>query len=267
MGPSAAWVDAFADRPFSGNPAAVVRLEQPASDRAMQDLAREFGLSETAYLLPEGDDWRLRWFTPSVEVDLCGHATLASAWVLTEMGLAPADAPITFHTRSGPLGARRRGEWVELDFPACPTTPTDAPPNLAEALGAWPLACHVAGEDLMVELASEAELERLAPDFAALATIPVRGVIVTARSAGPADFASRFFGPRVGIPEDPVTGSAHCALAPFWAARLGRTGLTGVQRSARGGTVRVRVEGDRVRLAGRVVTIWQGELAAALESR
>lgn len=264
MGLAAAWIDAFTDRPYGGNPAAVVRLDRPVPDRAMRDLAREFGLSETAFLLPEGDGWRLRWFTPAVEVNLCGHATVASAWFLTEAGLVDREEPITFLSRSGRLGARRSDDWIELDFPVRPAAPTDPPAGLADAIGAWPLGCYAVDEDLLVELASEADLARLSPDFAAVAALPARGVIVTAQSGGPADFASRFFVPRVGIPEDPVTGSAHCALAPFWAARLGRTELTGVQRSERGGTVRVRLEGDRVHLAGRAVTIWRGELAVAL---
>lgn len=264
MGLAAAWIDAFTDRPYGGNPAAVVRLDRPAADPAMQALAREFGLSETAFLLPEGDGWRLRWFTPATEVRLCGHATIASAWFLTEAGLAARDAPIAFASRSGRLGARRDGDWIELDFPMRPVTPTEPPAGLADAIGAWPLGCYAVDEDLLVELASEAEVDRLTPDFAAIAALPARGVMVTAQSAGPADFASRFFVPRVGIPEDPVTGSAHCALAPFWAARLGRAELTGVQRSARGGVVRVRLEGDRVHLAGRAVTIWRGELAVEL---
>lgn len=266
MGLDAAWIDAFTDRPYGGNPAAVVRLVTPVTDRAMQALAAEFGLSETAYLLPEGDAWRLRWFTPAAEVRLCGHATVASTWFLTETGLVPREAPIEFATRSGRLGARRTGDWVELDFPSRPTSPAEPPPGLADALGAWPLGCHAAGEDLLVELASEAEVQRLAPDLSALSTIPVRAVVVTAQSAGPADFASRVFAPRVGVPEDPVTGSAHCSLAPFWAARLGRTELTGIQRSARGGEVAVRLAGDRVHLAGRAVTIWRGNLAIDLEA-
>lgn len=264
MGLAAAWIDAFTDRPFAGNPAGVVRLEQPVPDRAMQSLAAELGLSETAFLRQEGENWRLRWFTPAVEVNLCGHATLASAWFLTETGAAAAGQPIRFDTRSGVLTAHRDGDQVELDFPGCAPTPTEPPPGLADALGAWPLGCHLAGEDLLVELASEAEVRRLTPDLAALGRLPARGMIVTAQASGPADFASRFFAPRVGVPEDPVTGSAHCALAPFWAARLGRTELTGVQLSSRGGTVHVRVDGDRVHLGGRAVTIWRGELALDL---
>ncbi len=261
---AAAWIDAFTDRPYGGNPAGVVRLERAVADRAMQDLAAEFGLSETAFLLSEGDAWRLRWFTPVREVNLCGHATVASAWFLTEAGLVVPGAPIGFSTRSGRLGARRTGDWIELDFPARPPRPVESPPGLADALGAWPIGCHAAGEDLLVELASEVEVRRLAPDLAAIAGLPVRGVIVTAQAAPPADFASRFFAPQYGVPEDPVTGSAHCALAPFWAARLGRDELLGVQHSPRGGEVRVRVDGARVHLAGRAVTIWRGELAVDL---
>ena len=261
---AASWIDAFTDRPYGGNPAAVVRLEHAVADRAMQDLAAEFALSETAFLLADGDAWHLRWFTPAREVNLCGHATLASAWFLTESGLAPAGRPIRFVTRSGPLGAQRTGDRIELDFPARPPQPIEPPPGLADALGAWPIGCHAAGEDLLVELASEAEVRRLAPDMDAIARLAARGVIVTAQAAPPADFASRFFAPRYGVPEDPVTGSAHCSLAPFWAARRGRNALVGVQHSRRGGEVRVRLEGERVWLGGRAVTIWRGELAVDL---
>jgi len=253
-------VDAFADRPFAGNPAAVCILAAPVDERWMRDVAAEMNLSETAFLHPEDDGWRLRWFTPEVEVELCGHATLASAHVLWEDGHLVADATARFHTRSGMLTARRAEEWIELDFPAKPLLDVPAPEGLAEALGAAPVHAGRSHFDVLVELASEAEVRALKPDLGRLAAVDARGVIVTARGSGEHDFVSRFFAPRVGVPEDPVTGSAHCALAPYWAARLGRAEMTGFQASRRGGTVRVRHDGDRVHLAGRAVTVVRGEV-------
>jgi PhzF family phenazine biosynthesis protein len=254
-------VDAFADRPFTGNPAAVCILAAAADERWMRDVAAEMNLSETAFLHPEDDGWRLRWFTPEVEVDLCGHATLASAHVLWEDGHLPAGATARFHTRSGVLTAARAGEWIEMDFPAKPLLDAPAPEGLAEALGARPVHVGRSHFDVLVELASEAEVRALKPDLGRLAAVEARGVIVTARGEGGHDFVSRFFAPRVGVPEDPVTGSAHCVLAPYWSARLGRTGMTGFQASRRGGTVRVRHAGDRVHLGGRAVTVLRGTLA------
>lgn len=262
MGLRIVQVDAFTDRPFAGNPAAVCVLETPADAAWMQAVAREMNLSETAFLVREGDGFNLRWFTPAVEVDLCGHATLASAHVVWEDNHLPRWVPIRFATRSGTLGAERRGDWIELDFPSQRAAPAPAAAGLLEALGCR--AVHVAKNrtDYLVEVATAAEVRALQPDFGALRRLPIRGVIVTAQSdeAG-SDFISRFFAPGVGVDEDPVTGSAHCALAPHWAERLGRAELTGYQASARGGVVRVRVAGDRVKLGGKAVTVLRGELA------
>jgi PhzF family phenazine biosynthesis protein len=255
-------VDAFADRAFTGNPAAVCILEAPGEEGWMRSVAAEMNLSETAFLHREGDGWRLRWFTPEVEVELCGHATLATAHVLWEDGHLRADEVARFHTRSGLLTARRAGEWIELDFPAKPILDAPAPDGLEAALGVEPVYVGRSHFDVLVEVASEAEVRALKPDMGRLAAVEARGVIVTARADGEAryDFVSRFFAPRVGVAEDPVTGSAHCVLAPYWAAKLGRDELAGFQASRRGGTVRVRAAGDRVHLGGRAVTVLRGEL-------
>jgi predicted PhzF superfamily epimerase YddE/YHI9 len=252
-------VDAFTDRPFAGNPAAVCLLDGPRPDDWMQALAAEMNLSETAFLLPRPDGWGLRWMTPRVEVDLCGHATLASAHVLWSEGRA--EARLHFHTRSGVLTAERDGATIVLDFPAVRAAPAGDDPGLAAALGARLLFLGRNGMDYLAEVADEQTLRSLTPDFARLAELPVRGVIVTA-SSREYDFVSRFFAPRVGVPEDPVTGSAHCALAPFWAARLGRDSLRAFQASARGGEVRVTVRGERVLLGGRAVTVVRGQVVA-----
>jgi PhzF family phenazine biosynthesis protein len=256
-------VDAFADRPFGGNPAAVCPLDRPADDGWMQHVAVEMNLSETAFLVPEAGGYRLRWFTPAVEVGLCGHATLASAHVLWETGRLPTPATARFHTRSGLLTAKRDGELIVLDFPAVPVERCDPPAGLEEALGTTPVGVGRNRMDVLVELQSESAVRGLRPDFGGLAAVPARGVIVTAASDDPEfDFVSRFFAPASGVPEDPVTGSAHCALGPFWAARFGRTDLVGRQVSKRGGRVRVVVRGDRVELGGRAVTVLRGELLA-----
>jgi PhzF family phenazine biosynthesis protein len=260
-------VDAFTDRPFAGNPAGVCLLpaEDPrAADAAwMQAVAREMNLSETAFLVPSAEGFGLRWFTPAVEVDLCGHATLASAHVLFELGILSAERAMSFRTRSGLLGARRREGWIELDFPAEPAVPVQAPAELLEALGVEPLYVGRNRLDYLVELGSEEAVRSLAPDLRRLATLKERGVMVTSRSrSSEYDFVSRFFAPGAGIDEDPVTGSAHCCLGPFWGARLGREELTGYQASARGGVVRVRLAGERVFLYGRAVTVIRGELEA-----
>ncbi|HEX2207605.1 MAG TPA: PhzF family phenazine biosynthesis protein [Longimicrobium sp.] len=254
-------VDAFTDRPFAGNPAAVCILPSPADEGWMKNVAAEMNLSETAFLHPLADGWSLRWLTPAVEVDLCGHATLASAHVLWEDGHLPADAEARFHTRSGLLTCRRDGEWITMDFPAKPERETQAPEGLERALGVTPRYVGRSRFDLLVEVDSEDTVRALKPDIGLLASVDVRGVIVTARASdGGYDFVSRFFAPRAGVNEDPVTGSAHCVLAPFWAARLGRADLTGYQASRRGGLVRVRAAGDRVELAGQAVTVLRGEL-------
>jgi predicted PhzF superfamily epimerase YddE/YHI9 len=255
-------VDAFTARPFAGNPAAVCLLERPAEGVWMQQVAAELNLSETAFLHPEVSAWRLRWFTPKVEVALCGHATLASAHILWETGRLPGDAVARFQTLSGPLAARRRGDWIELDFPAKRVMATPAPAGLLDALGCPAVFVGRNDFDYFVEVDSESGLRGLKPDFAKLAQIPVRGVIVTCRSESPEfDFISRFFAPAVGVNEDPVTGSAHCGLGPYWQERLKRDGFTASQASARGGVIRVRVMGDRVQLGGQAVTVARGELA------
>jgi len=254
-------VDAFTDRPFRGNPAAVCLLPGPRDDRWLQDVGAEMNLSETAFLLPEGDGFRLRWFTPAVEVDLCGHATLASAHVLWQEGRAERGSAIRFHTRSGVLTAAPRGEAIALDFPATPPTPADPPAGVTGALGLTPRFVGRTRFDYLVEADTADAVRQLRPDFRRLREVGVRGIIVTARSDDPAfDFVSRFFAPGAGIDEDPVTGSAHCSLGPFWAGRLGRTELTGYQASARGGVVRVEVGGERVTLIGQAVTVWRGAL-------
>ncbi len=256
-------VDAFTATPFAGNPAAVCLLPSPRDDAWMQAVAREMNLAETAFLLREGDEFGLRWFTPAVEVDLCGHATLASAHVLWEDGHLPQGAEARFHTRSGLLRAARQDDWITLDFPATPPVPCDPVPEVVQAIGA-PVRLHARSKfDYLVELESEAAVRALTPDLALLARLGgTRGVIATSRSTSPGiDFVSRFFAPAAGIPEDPVTGSAHCALGPLWAERLGKTSLVGYQASPRGGMVRVTLKGDRVLLGGQAVTVLRAELA------
>ncbi len=254
-------VDAFASERFRGNPAAVCLLAAPASVEWMQSVAAEMNLSETGFVVPRGDGWGLRWFTPTVEVALCGHATLASAHVLWERGLVTGDQAIRFHTeRSGVLVCERRDGRIAMDFPACPVMPIPVPAGLAKMLGTEPGWVGRAEFDLLCELTDADAVRDLRPDLAALARLPFRGVIVTARGEDGFDCVSRFFAPGVGVPEDPVTGSAHCALAPYWAARSGRTELRGWQASRRGGEVRMNLAGDRVWLGGTAVTVWQGEL-------
>lgn len=227
----------------------------------MQRVASEMNLSETAFLHPIQHGYSLRWFTPSVEVDLCGHATLASAHVLWQDGHVSADRQAAFDTRSGWLTARRNGNWIEMDFPAKGEQPAEPPVNLLAALGAQAVYVGRNEFDYLVEVESEDILRSLRPDYASLKTLPVRGVIVTSRSCE-YDFVSRFFAPGSGVDEDPVTGSAHCALAPYWAPKLGKTELRAFQASSRGGFVRLRLEGDRVILAGNAVTVLRGELLA-----
>jgi PhzF family phenazine biosynthesis protein len=256
-------VDAFTAVPFRGNPAAVCVLPAPADEQWMRNAAREMNLSETAFLHPNGDGYRLRWFTPAVEVDLCGHATLASAHVLWEEGHIAAAAPAKFHTRSGLLTCEKSGEWIEMDFPAKAEQAAVAPAQLAEALGA---ELNYVGRnqfDYLVEVRDEGLLRALRPNHHLLRQLPVRGVIVTARASGAEfDFVSRFFAPGAGVDEDPVTGSAHAALAPYWSPKLGKMEMVGYQASERGGVVKVRVNGDRVALAGQAVTVARIELLA-----
>ncbi|MET9763355.1 PhzF family phenazine biosynthesis protein [Streptomyces sp. NPDC006372] len=267
-------VDAFTDRPFSGNPAGVLLLNDADSfpdDSRLQDIALEVNHAETAFAhpLPEGGeaDWALRWFTPATEVAMCGHATLATAHVLHTTGAH--EGPVRFATRSGVLVATPAGDGsVTLDFPTAPLSRVASPDGLAEALGAEPLTVLDTGPnigDLLVEIADEKSVHGLRPDLKALAAQSERGVIATARAQDPAggyDFVSRCFFPNVGIDEDPVTGSAHTALAPFWSERLGRPVLTGLQASARSGRVRTELRGDRTLLSGRAVTVIEGELLA-----
>jgi PhzF family phenazine biosynthesis protein len=254
-------VDAFADAPFAGNPAGVCLLQEPADEVWMKNTAREMNLSETAFLTPQEDGYNLRWFTPSVEVDLCGHATLASAHVLWETGSLQTGQEAHFYTRSGLLTACKVENWIELDFPAKPEQPAETPPDLEGALGAKAKYVGVNQFDYLVEVESEQVVRNLNPDISRLASLPVRGVIVTSRASTPEyDFISRFFAPAVGVPEDPVTGSAHCCLGPYWAGQLGKTKMVGYQASARGGVVRVRLEGKRVILGGQAITMLVGEL-------
>lgn len=252
-------VDAFTAKVFSGNPAAVCLLETWLDDARLQAIAAENNLSETAFLVRGGDGFELRWFTPVVEVALCGHATLASAFVVFEC-LSWPGATIPFRTRkSGTLSVTRKGDMLEMDFPAIPTAPLPAPAGLARSLGVQPVEVLSAGEDILVALDEERQVRELRPDISALAAIECRGTIVTARGDG-CDFVSRFFAPRLGVPEDPVTGSAHCALAPYWSRRLGKSDLSARQVSARGGELFCRDEGDRVRIAGRAVLFLQGTI-------
>jgi PhzF family phenazine biosynthesis protein len=264
MGLRITQVDAFTNRPFAGNPAGVCILSRPADPAWMLNVAREMNLAETAFLVRQKDGYDLRWFTPAVEVDLCGHATLASAHVLWEDGHLKPDSQARFHTKSGLLTADRREPWIELDFPATPATAAPPPAGLIDAIGAKAQFVGRSKFDYLVEIESEAVLRKLDPDMGAIARVEARGVIVTSRADGNGkyDFVSRFFAPQAGVPEDPVTGSAHCALAPYWGAKLGKKELVAFQASTRGGEVRLRLEGDRVRLGGQAVTVLRGELTA-----
>lgn len=269
MGQTIFQVDAFTDKPFAGNPAAVCILPGPAPDEWMQHVASEMNLSETAFLYSQGDGFNLRWFTPSVEVDLCGHATLASAHVLWETGRLRHDQPALFDTKSGRLSATRHGDRIKMAFPAEPERQTPEPPGLTQALGCRPRYTGRNRMDYLVEVESEEVVRGITPDFTRLAQIESRGFIVTSRSDSNAyDFVSRFFAPGVGVSEDPVTGSSHCCLGPFWANRLNKAEMTAYQASARGGVVGVRVDNDKVYISGQAVTVFQAELRAnAHESR
>jgi PhzF family phenazine biosynthesis protein len=253
-------VDAFTKRPFGGNPAAVCILTGPRDAAWMQNVAKEMNLSETAFLHEEEEGFNLRWFTPAAEVDLCGHATLASAHILWEMGLLDPKAQAIFHTRSGILMAENRKGQIELNFPATPEEPASAPLGLLEALRITPQYVGRSKFDFLLEIDSEESLRKIEPDFNLLKTLPVRGTIVTSvATSSPYDFISRFFAPGVGVNEDPVTGSAHCTLGPFWSRKLGKHEFLAYQASERGGVLRVRVAGDRVYLGGQAVTVFQGE--------
>lgn len=254
-------VDAFTAKPFAGNPAAVCILPAPCDETWMQLIAREMNLSETAFLYPIEGGYSLRWFTPTVEVKLCGHATLASAHTLWETGALANDQEARFHTLSGWLTCRREGEWIEMDFPATPAASCASPLGLGEALGAELVWTGSNDMDHLVEVVDERALRGLKPNFTALAPLTTRGVIVTCRSESPEyDFMSRFFAPAAGVNEDPVTGSAHCTLGPYWRAKLGKSDFTAYQASARGGVVKVGVRGDRVLLRGQAVMMSRVEL-------
>jgi len=261
MGQEIFQVDAFTDKLFSGNPAAVCILPEAADEDWMQHLANEMNLSETAFLVRQEEGFNLRWFTPAVEVELCGHATLASAHILWEQGFLSADRQARFYTRSGLLSAVHKDSWIELDFPAEPEKQTDMPDGLSEALG---VAVRYVGKnrfDFLVELESAESVRKMVPDFTRLSSISSRGFIVTSPSdSSQYDFISRFFAPAAGVNEDPVTGSAHCCLGPYWAKKMGREALTGYQASARGGVVRVRVGDDRVYLGGQAITVMRGTI-------
>ena len=236
-------------------------LPEPASEDWMRNVAREMNLSETAFLVKRAQGYDLRWFTPSVEIDLCGHGTLASAHVLWETGEARPEETVRFNTRSGSLSASRDGEWIVLDFPATPVETCDVPPGLPEALGVSATFVGKSVFDYLVEVGNEREVRAAAPDMGALKRLDCRGVIVTSRSDDPDfDFVSRFFAPATGLDEDPVTGSAHCALGPYWQSRLGKSEFSARQESARGGELRVRVDGERVRIAGQAVTVLHATL-------
>lgn len=256
-----AHVDAFTDQLFSGNPAAVCLLSEPKETGWMQKIAREMNLSETAFLLKEGAFFHLRWFTPTIEVDLCGHATLAGAHMLWEWEILKPDEQARFQTKSGLLTAEKKGGWIELDFPAEPEKEAPLPPLLQKALEVAPKYVGKNRFDYLIEVESEAVLRAMRPDFALLATVPCRGVIVTSRSDSDSfDFISRTFAPRAGINEDPVTGSAHCCLGLFWKERLRQSTFLAYQASERGGVVRVRLAGNRVQLGGKAVTVSRGAL-------
>ncbi|MET0065072.1 MAG: PhzF family phenazine biosynthesis protein [Candidatus Thiodiazotropha sp.] len=253
-------VDAFTEIPFHGNPAAVCVLDETRDSDWMQALAMEMNLSETAFLRSRESGYDLRWFTPTTEVNLCGHATLASAHVLRTHTRIAGDT-IRFFTRSGVLLARFNDLGIELDFPADPVVASAPEADLVGILGQPIVATAQGREDWLVELASEHAIAQCRPDMTRLAALPARGLIITARGSSDADFVSRFFAPAAGIDEDPVTGSAHCSLACYWSARLGKPVMQARQLSARGGRLQVRLDGDRVYLIGKAVTILQGTLA------
>ncbi len=254
-------VDAFASAPFQGNPAAVCLLDEDADAEWMQNLAVEMNLSETAFVVPHGDEYRLRWFTPEYEVELCGHATLASAHILWQTGALPSHQPATFDTLSGKLPCRKTGGWIEMDFPGIPASETKPPDGLLEALDTQAVYVGRNNMDYIVHVNDESIVKNMAPNFSELAKIDIRGTIVTALSNdGNCDFVSRFFAPRAGINEDPVTGSAHCCLAMYWGPKLGKESVVGYQASKRGGWVKMRLSQGRVVISGQAVTVLEGTL-------
>lgn len=262
MKPVRCWqVDAFTDRPFAGNPAAVCWLEEAVDPHWMQAVAAEMNLSETAFVRKTDHGLELRWFTPTVEVDLCGHATLATAHALFSANLVEREQPIRFQTRSGVLTCTPAGRFIELDFPATPSHPIEIPELLVESLGVTPVYYAASKFYSMAVVESAAIVCAVQPDFQKLGQLPTLGVIITALSDDPQfDFVSRFFAPALGVNEDPVCGSAHCCLTPYWGERLGKRELMAYQASARGGVLKLRWNNDRVILGGQAVTVWQGEL-------
>lgn len=250
-------VDAFSDKPFSGNPAAICPLEHWPENHLMQQIAAENNLSETAFFVPQRDHYRIRWFTPSAEVDLCGHATLAAAYVLFHCFGHPTDT-VQFDSNSGPLFVEKQGDYLQMDFPEEPSVPCAIPQELEKALGAKPDATESC-EDLLAIFPDEDSVLALNPNFEKLAKLPYRGVIATAPGKD-VDFICRFFAPRVGINEDPVTGSAYTKLTPYWSQRLGSRSLSSKQRSARGGDIICETNGDRVLIRGKACLIMHGEL-------
>lgn len=255
-------VDSFTDKPFTGNPAGVCILDKAADETWMQNIAMEMNLAETAFLHLADGGYNLRWFTPAVEVDLCGHATLASAHILYQLRILRPDQEARFHSKSGLLTAKKQGDWIELDFPSTPAVQLSPPDGLLEALGVDAVWVGQSKFDFLVEVVSEAEVRDLDPDISGLSRLGGRGVIVTSQASTPSyDFVSRFFAPCAGVIEDPVTGSAHCTLAPYWEPKLGKSEMVGYQASKRGGVVRVRRVGDRVMLGGQAVTVMKGEMS------
>jgi PhzF family phenazine biosynthesis protein len=254
-------VDAFTDRLFAGNPAAVVILDQQADPIWMQSIAREMNLSETAFVHPQQGGFHLQWFTPQVEVDLCGHATLATAHILWQIEMVKRTETIRFFTRSGWLAASLRDDLIELDFPSVPVIPADITEEIIKAVGLRPDFVGISGEEWLFEYIDEKTIRDLRPDFSALKQRKGRALVVTAPSALPGiDFVSRYFAPWIGIDEDPVTGSSHCILGPYWGRKLGKSYLTAYQASSRGGTVNVRLSGDRTYVGGKAVTVFTGVL-------
>ncbi len=252
-------VDAFTSKPFKGNPAAVYILEGYPDKQWMLDVASEMNLSETAFIAPVREGFNLRWFTPHSEVDLCGHATLASAHILWERGYLRRDETAVFHTKSGPLSAITHGDWIQLNFPATPAREIEPPEELIAALNVQPIYAGKTIFDYLIEVDSEDIVLNISPDFTRLLKMDARGVIVTAKSEE-YDFVSRFFAPRVGVPEDPVTGSSHCCLAPYWSLKLCKNRMTAYQASARGGELILRADGDRVFIEGQAITVMVGDL-------
>ncbi len=253
--------DAFTDKPFGGNPAAVCITEKPLSEELMKNIAMEMNLSETAYLVKKDKGFRLRWFTPSAEVDLCGHATLASSHILFETSICSKDEPINFHTKSGILTSVYKNGAIEMDFPAIEQNEIDCPDELETALGAKPIYTGMTKWNYLVELENEKTVRSITPNLDMLQSLPGWGTIITARaSMNGYDFVSRFFAPEKGVPEDPVTGSAHCVLGPYWQKRLGKNEFKAYQASQRGGSLVIRVEGDRVFLSGNAVTVMKAEV-------